>query len=29
MAFDYRLKHYIPEYQSFNYFRNTALFPFN
>ena len=29
MAFDYRLKHYMSEYQSFNYFRDTALFPFN
>ena len=29
MAFDYRWKHYTPEYQSFNRFRNTALFPFN
>ena len=29
MAFDYRWKYYIPEYQSFNHFRNTALFPFN
>ena len=29
MAFDYRWKHYMPEYQSFNRFKNTALFPFN
>ena len=29
MAFDYRWKYYMPEYQSFNRFRNTALFPFN